>query len=549
MKGKVLSSIVLLGAAAILAFMFSVLCLSPQPTHAASLRQESSPSPAEEYSPEAPVTVITVTSGTDPDNSASKSCLTATPCTLRRAIVQARNVPAAQRPVLIRFNIPKTQAENYVSAVNAWRIPLLTTTDASVLRRLNGKIIIDGSTQPGGRTTGPKIILLGPGTGAKDGIVVGDVAGNDANEIRSLAFQNFKTHLYVNTNLNIIANNWFGLTDDGQDVFLRGDNPKDGGGNTGVALSEASTNNLIQNNVFAGIVGVAAAIRGDTNTFKNNYIGTIADGSVPNKQTDPTLVCTPVDWLGGGGISVNGDNHLIDNNTFAGLRNDVSVTSIQPDAIRLGSGNHSTVQRNKIGVDATSTKIGVCGRGIYLSDSPKSMQVLSNTIVESGLSSISLNGALYDGNTLRNNLIEKSNPWGQIEGSPMKEDTIQRGISLPSAYLAFNPAKVTSINGTKVSGTNGDGSTCRNCTIELYLDNSDLITETLQLLAAVKADANGNWSATLPAKLSEGQGIRTMSTTVQYNTISGMSAGTTTGLSNLYGSKIKLYLPMLRRKN
>ena len=58
--------------------------------------------------PEEPaVTVITVNSSDDPDTSKSRTCLTYTPCTLRRAIVQARLVAPGARPVRIKFNIPK----------------------------------------------------------------------------------------------------------------------------------------------------------------------------------------------------------------------------------------------------------------------------------------------------------------------------------------------------------------------------------------------------------------------------------------------------------
>jgi len=60
----------------------------------------------------------------------------------------------------------------------------------------------------------------------------------------------------------------------------------------------------------------------------------------------------------------------------------------------------------------------------------------------------------------------------------------------------------------------------------------------------VTANAQGNWSATLATPLAEGQGLRTTSTTAQYNTIPNMSAGTTTGLSELYVAGYKVYLPL-----
>ena len=119
--------------------------------------------------------------------------------------------------------------------------------------------------------------------------------------------------------------------------------------------------------------------------------------------------------------------------------------------------------------------------------------------------------------------------------------------SLPDAFRNFKPAAVTTINGVKVSGTNGANSLCPNCIIEIFLDDTDAITETLRSLAVVTANASGNWSATLPSALTSSQGLRTTSTTAQNNTITGMSLGTTTGLSKLYLPESKIYLPLVIR--
>jgi hypothetical protein len=507
-----------------------------------------------------PLTTITVNSSKDLNTSMSETCLSKTPCTLRRAIVQARNVEASQRPVLINFNISQEATENYDAALGIWKIPLLTTSDASVLRRINGQIIIDGSTQPGGRSDGPKIILVGPGsTGNKDGLVVGDVAGNDENEIRGLGFQNFKTHMYLNTNNNLIENNWFGLNDEGTAPYLRNNNPQDGSGNTGISVSDASSNNLIQNNVFLGLDGVAAAINGEQNTFKNNYVGTAADGTTPGKVTDPDLICTSDDWLGGGGISISGViyggiNHRIENNIFAGLRQEIFAASTQPEAISV-HGTYHLIQHNQIGVDSQSHEVGVCGRGIYLIGSPHDMQVISNTIVDTGLSALSLNDPLYDAVLLRYNTVEKTQPWIQVTGKMRPESAIQINPSLPDPFEFFIPAEITSISGTAVSGTNGAGSPCPNCVIEVFLDDTDTITEALKSLAMVTANGSGNWQATLPDSLNDNQGLRTTSTTAKMNTISNISSGTTSGLSELYieadpppvDTRHKVYLPLARR--
>jgi hypothetical protein len=498
-----------------------------------------------------PVTTITVNSGRDLDTSNSTTCATQ-PCTLRRAVIQARNLPANQKPVLIAFDIPATADEGYVSALQIWKIQFIgiSSVDNATLRYLNGSIIIDGSTQPNGRTTGPKIILVGSGTGQWDGLKVGETGTQNSNEIRGLGFQMFKTHIYVNSSNNLIEGNWFGLSDDGTDIVLRGGGEDDGSGNTAVSVAENSTGNVIQNNVFTGLAGVAAAINGDDGTFANNYVGTIADGTVPDKETNPSLICTQWDWLGGSGISVSGDGNLIADNIFAGLRIAVEPPTIQADTIRVSGDNH-IIRDNRIGLDAANAEIGVCGRGVYLQGGTEFNQITTNRIIRPGLSAISLNDtpvvSTSDANTLRGNIIKKLTPWGEIEGNNSPEDAIQITKSLPDAFRNFKPAQVTSIDGTAVSGVSGAGSPCPNCTIELFLDDSDAITETLQSLAVVTANSSGNWSATLPAALTAGQGLRTTSTTTQHNTIPGMSLGTTTGLSPLYQPHYAVYLPMIKK--
>jgi hypothetical protein len=206
-----------------------------------------------------------------------------------------------------------------------------------------------------------------------------------------------------------------------------------------------------------------------------------------------------------------------------------------------------TIQNNRIGVDIDNTQVGACGRGIYLSGDMQGTVIADNTIVNTRLSGISLNDNLYDACTLRRNVIKQTNAWPAVSGNPKPEDAIQLGPLLPDGYEFFKPAKVTTINGTAVSGTSGDGSACPNCVVELFLDDTDAVTETLQSLAVVTATASGNWTATLPFALAANQGVRTTSTSAQFGTIPNISKGTTTGLSNLYRSGYKVFLPLVIR--
>ena len=205
-----------------------------------------------------------------------------------------------------------------------------------------------------------------------------------------------------------------------------------------------------------------------------------------------------------------------------------------------------------IGVDSDGEEVGVCGRGIELSSSPKYIQVETNTIVNPGLSGISLNGEFYDATTLRSNTIKSNSEWVTVEFNPKPEDAIQLGAGLPEAFAAFKPAKVTEIDGTSVKGESGANSACPNCVIELFLDNTDVITEALKSLAVVTANDKGEWSATIPSLKDEG--IRTTSTTAKPNTILNMDVGTTTGLSELYveGGIVggnQLYMPLVINKD
>lgn len=495
-----------------------------------------------DFPPQLSATTITVNIGQDINTSQSETC-TAFPaaCSLRRAIVQARALPPASRPVTIRFNIPTSDA-SYDAGLQIWKLNILAPSDTYVFRDLaGGQIIIDGTTQPNGRSSGPKIILVGPAT-AKSGLKVGAVTNDNQNQIIGLGFQNFSTSVQVNSNNNTISNNWFGLNDNGTLPAWR--NPSDhsqGSGNTGISLAAGITGNTIQNNVILGMIGNASTIRGNANIFTNNYVGTTAAGTTPGKQTSPALLCTEVDWYGGSGLLADGPDHILQNNVIAGIRLDVFASSSQPDAIWVESTcDRCVIRNNRIGVTATNQDVGVCGIGIDITNGEQ-VDVLNNTFANTVLSALFLNGALYKDNTLTGNIIRRSTPWAA------PNDAIQRFSGLPDPFEFFKPAKVTSIKGTAVSGTAGDGSPCPNCIIEIFLDDDDGITEALQSLGTATANAGGNWTFALATPLAPGFGLRTTSTTAQFNTIPNMNAGTTVGLSELYKPLDKSYLPLIKK--
>ncbi len=118
---------------------------------------------------------------------------------------------------------------------------------------------------------------------------------------------------------------------------------------------------------------------------------------------------------------------------------------------------------------------------------------------------------------------------------------------VPIELRQFNPAKVTSIVGTSVSGTKGDDAVlpgptiisadCPNCQIYLYADDLDDRIEAYEFLGEATADANGDWTATLSRPLADDEGLRTQSMANANGVIHIFGADTTSKLSD------ELYLP------
>jgi hypothetical protein len=489
--------------------------------------------------------IVVTHTGDDYTDGKTKKCsdVPADQCTLRRAINQAYS--AATRPVYIDFNIP-TGDPGYNATLKAWKITL-TGSVTYDLRELNGNTILDGTTQPGGRANGPKIIV--DGQGDKNN---GFILRQGGNEVRGLAMQDFKnTHITISSDDNIIEDCWFGLSDDGQTLSSGSDTEPEGG--SGVGLSAGSDRNHIQGNVFAGFFEVAAAIRGNQNIFVGNRIGTRANGTVPLPAQFDQHPCLSGTWTGGSGITVaDRDNQIggptaADGNLFAGLFLNVGSSTTQRPAMDVGGRDH-LIQNNIIGLDANSGVVGVCGRGMDFGNSPSDMEVLANTIVQPGLSAILMNGTTLNGNTLQGNVIIREGAWPEEQGlNDFPEDAIAFGRTAPQALRSFVPAKITEVDGTTVRGTSGDGSPCPGCTVEVFLDDKDPVTEALQSVDLVVANGVGNWQATLPAPLGDDQALRTMSTVPDDFTITGLDEGTTSNLSALQSAAFKVFLPLVAR--
>jgi CSLREA domain-containing protein len=476
-------------------------------------------------------TTITVNSTLDPDTNQGTTCAT-NPCTLRRAIVQARALEPDQRPVLIQFNIP-TDDPGYNAAPGVWRIDLNSATSNPFRRLEGGQIVIDGTTQPGGRAEGPKIFVRGSNT---QHILIVDSRDNI---IRGLGLQGFG--IQVNFGGNFIEQNWLGLNEDGQSIYyISGDSSRD----NKATIQDAETppaqqgGNVYRNNVVTGSRVSALTVRSDDSWVVGNYVGTRADGTIPTTSAN---VCTSLDWISGDGISLLGGKgtqvggpSVAERNYLVGLSirsNDPNVT--QPIAIQVGSVGNYLIQNNYIGRDTAERNVGICGEGIRMSG--------DFTVVRDNYIVASQNAML---NHLPNVVGANANTY---QGNRIVESqqAIIFGPIVPEDLAFFNPAKLTALNGTLVRGTSGDpgqppggkppvDSSCPFCTVEILLDNRDNRVEALQSLGTVQADANGNWAFSLPRALTNQEGLRTLSTTNNYGVINQYEAGTSTKVSELY---------------
>jgi hypothetical protein len=488
---------------------------------------------------------------TDPlDLSASETCADVAEdpddsrCTLRRAIVQSQSVPISERPVLIAFDLPDAEANNPDSP-QYWEMQVTggpaSPFGGSTGQQLEGgNATIDGSTQGAlpestnatGRTDGPPIMIPGPGTTEFDSF---KVDGNN-NIVRGIGFQGLKLSFTGGSN-NLAEGLWLGLTSDGNSIYLINDDPiRDN--NATIEELESGTNNTYRNNVIAGGRTDAITKSGDDGEISNNLIGTRADGTVPTVPSN--RYCKPnaqfFNWFGGAGLQVSGSGNLVEGNRIVGLlfaSGDVLTT---PDPAIILEDGDNIVRDNIIGVDTAGQEFGTCGRGIDLTD--RGNLIENNELVSVQLqAAINIRGATQNSlgaNTIRGNVVRGDTP-----------ESIYILPRVPNDYEYFNPAKVTSINGTIVTGESGDpgqppggdpvDSTCEGCTIELFLDDTDAFNESLQSLGTAQADGTGGWVFTLAAPLEAGQGLRTTSTSATNNQIGWLEAGATTKTSVLYG--------------
>ncbi len=471
-------------------------------------------------------------------------------CTLRRALIEASLRPQVDRPIAIHFNIPTSDPGYSPEVSGTWVISVSNTLPAlktdTIINR-NGQVTIDGSSQPGGRSDGPPIII--------DTSDFSLEIESSRNVIRNLAFKNggailVKTFAPTTT----IEGIWMGLSDDGQRVQFR--TPRQPNRMAFGAINLASDGNVVRNSALTGAFARAITVDGgDNNLLENNLIGTRADGTVPT--VDPAIRClieitnpeepfafyyNPADWYGGWGIAISGTGNIIRNNRLVGMNNVRSGNDTPAMALEVFGSNHQIIS-NTIGIDVNGYELGVCGQAIKVSG--HDIDVLDNLIVGAGRFNpddpnvsailVSDTSPLFDRITVRRNVVRD----GIL---PSTKDLYEFGPGLPEALKLYASGRITSIDGVTVRGTNGRdilGGThpCPNCLIDLYLDDDDARNEALAWLGSTQADLNGNFVFTLTQPLSSTQGLHTISTSTEDDVIVDYSTGMSAEAS-------KLFLPM-----
>ncbi len=482
-------------------------------------------------------------------------------CTLRRAIVEAGARPDADRPIHIVFNL-STSDPNYYAALQYWEVQIDESFEWELKRRyitdVGGQVTIDGNTQPGGRANGPKIMI---NTNRDNLPIFGQslAVRPSNNEIRNLGFIG-GGQIILYEGGNIVENNWMGLMANGSGLSLASTantQAKRSLARGGIILpNEDSDNNIIRGNRIIGAVERAIRITsgGDNNVIEGNYIGLDAQGVVPAPHDTGVNCARELDynnsfWYGGRGIQVTGDNNMVSNNRLAGLHVPQATNDTPPISMEI-SGVGNTVTLNVIGLDIANNEIGVCGQGMLLQGTE--LLVENNLIVHTrnGFDPGD-DGTDFDSAILTQSFATGSGRWITVRKNMVIDadatthpDHVYRFASpgVPIELRKFNPAKVTGINGTAVSGTQGDdavlpgpttiSAACPNCQVYLYADDLDGRIEAKEFLGEATADASGNWSATLSRALTANEGLRTQSMANGNGVMHNFGAKTTSKLSD-----------------
>lgn len=357
---------------------------------------------------------VTSTANDSDSNTSDGVCQTASGvCTLRAAIQQA-NATAGSHT--ISFNIP-TSDSGYNASLGVWTISVSSTRLPAISV---GNVTIDGTTQPNGRTTGPKIEIDGSAF-ASAGVLAGLELSSSNNTVRGLIINSFPLGflsiggigIYVNgdaADSNQIVGNWIGVDADGTT----------GAGNTfaGIYVLSGDTNtirgNVISDNgetsgtsganvIIGRYTDSAAANVADGNIVAGNYIGSNSSGTATiggGNTQDGVVIANRVT------NTVIGGSTTADRNIIVGHS---SQSGFSRAGVRIqGNGNsNNTVRGNYIGVAVNGTTGLGNAYGVLVRNDVDAATIDGNTISSSVVHGVLIEPTLasVSGVTISNNTI------------------------------------------------------------------------------------------------------------------------------------------------
>ncbi|HMO58637.1 MAG TPA: NEW3 domain-containing protein [Roseiflexaceae bacterium] len=373
---------------------------------------------------------------------------------LRSAIEQARSTAGNDT---ITFNIGGSPDANGV-----WKITL--TDELPWLDGLNGAITIDGSTQPGGRTSGPNVYLdyVGSAFVSLSGLTI-TASGNT---VRELGIINFTTAGILITGAgatnNLVAGSHIGLDSNGTTLAgndLYGIRITGGATNNTIGGSTAADRNVVSGNAVVNITveGTALASTVSGNLIQGNYVGTNAAGTA--------AVSNP-----GDGIELRSfaRNNTVRGNVVVGHRANTTAIDTPSVGILISSGSgagrarENLVVGNFVGTDPTGTTALPNAHGIRITNGADTNTIGSSSAADANLVSgnqltgIVLQSGSTNANVITGNRIGLSTTGGRLpngaEGIRVRSGASTNTIG-PANIISGNSTDGVRITG---SGTNGN---------------------------------------------------------------------------------------------
>lgn len=394
------------------------------------------------------------------------------PGSLRQALTDANNSTGSDK---ITFNI---EAADVASR---------TITLETNLPELNGKVTIDGTTQPNGTAFGVSYARIQLVAAVPTSATCFSVLG-DSCEIYGFFINNFKTGIFVEgtyVKIGAIQKGNVIYNCSSSAITLQSTNHAGIQGNligvdtVGLGLPGATGNGIEVVSSFLVSIGgktllannvISANNRGiyiENSAFvdvNSNNIGTAPNG-LTAQANQYGIYCSGIN----NNIEIGGDSlfekNIISGNTFSGI---------------YGVMSNSSIQGNVIGLNMAGAALGNGAYGIYLafgsSDNKIGGEFLqANVIAENGSEAIAFQNGTCQRNTItRNSMFCNS------------KNTGTGGIKLNNANGNIPAPVLTIVTADGISGT-----TVPNGMVELFTSDGCLLCEGMIYLATVTANANG----------------------------------------------------------